>query len=239
MILYLFFLFTNAQTNKYLIKDLFDVRQGKLVLNNDGKIKKTEAKSDKSSKESNSIEVLTLNSINWEFSNIKSEHLLTISQPKSMPESLNNYDYIINRVGQTKGCSLLESNFDFENHKVIPSHHFLVCSPRKIIQQNQLPFFHALLEIHLNDLIAKKEKQDNSESSSNKKQKSNYVTVKEIENIEVEIPTENFDMIVGQFDMYYKIYASSYKNFMMSKENLNNHKLELSNFKKQKNAINK
>jgi hypothetical protein len=176
--------------------------------------------------------VLTLNSINWELLTIKPENLFTISKPKTTPLPLTNNDFIINRVGLTKGCSLLESDFDFEKHQVMPSHHFLVCSPRKIIL-DKLPFFHAVLEIFLYDLVAKKLTSNENEASvKTTKQKLTYVTVKEIQNIEVEIPSENFDMIVSQFDQYYNMYAASYKNYIRATTNLNSHKLELSKFLK-------
>jgi hypothetical protein len=230
MIFNLFFLFSNVETTKYQIKDLFDVRQGKLVLHNDSNYNKIVDDKLDEKEHLDTVEVLTLNSINWELATIKPENLFTISKPKTTPAPLSNNDFIINRVGLTKGCSLLESDFDFEKHQVMPSHHFLVCSPRKIIL-DKLPFFHAVLEIYLNDLIVKKGK-DRLESDLDKKQKSIYVTVKEIENIEVEIPSENFDLLTSQFDQYYNMYAVSYKNFMASKESLNNHKLELSKFLK-------
>lgn len=230
MVLTLFFLFSAAETTTYRMSDLFDIRQGKLVLNN-----KSNAVENKQQKKSlkDYIDVLTLNSINWELSTIKFENLFSILIPKTIPEPLSNNDYIINRVGQTKGCSLLESDFDFSKNKVIPSHHFLVCSPRKIII-DRLPFFHTVLELLLNDLVAKKmvsEKVENIHSEPVKKenkQKLTYVTVKEIQNIEVEIPSENFDLLVAHFDTYYNTYANAYKSFMVSKEDLNNQKLELS-----------
>jgi hypothetical protein len=231
MIFNLFFLFSNAETTKYQIKDLFDVRQGKLVLHNDANINKADVESLKK-KESNFVEVLTLNSINWELETIKPENLFTISKPKTTPLPLTNNDFIINRVGLTKGCSMLESDFDFEKHQVMPSHHFLVCSPRKIIL-DKLPFFHAVLEIFLYDLVAKKlASNENEVSVKTTKQKLTYVTVKEIQNIEVEIPSENFDMLVSQYDQYYNMYAVSYKNYVTATTNLNSHKLELSKFLK-------
>jgi hypothetical protein len=238
MIFNLFFLFSDTERTTYRISDLFEIRQGKLVLNNEANNKTTKNEKNPEKKESlDSIDVLTLNSINWELSTIKVESLFNITIPKTMPQPLSSNDYIINRVGQTKGCSLIESNFDFEKHKVIPSHHFLVCTPRKIII-DKLPFFHAVLEIYLNDLIAKKIEQDRLESNPEKKQKSIYVTVKEIENIEVEIPSENFDLLTSQYNQYYTMYAASYKNFMVSKENLNSHKLELATFLKRENYSN-
>ena len=216
MILNLFFFFSNVETTKYLIKDLYDVRQGKLVIHNDKNANKDELKLS-TMEDVETTTVLTLQSVNWELSTIKAESLFHIPTPKTIPFPLSNNDFIINRVGQTRGCSLLQSDFDFKNNPVIPSHHFVVCAPRKIIL-DKLPFFHAVLEIYLNDLIAKKIELENAENLQDKKAKSNYVTVKEIENIEVEIPSENFDMITSQFDQYYKIYAASYKNFMISKE---------------------
>jgi len=200
-------------------------------LHNDANIKKADGESLKK-KESNSVEVLTLNSINWELETIKPDNLFTISKPKTIPLPLTNNDFIINRVGLTKGCSLLESDFDFEKHQVMPSHHFLVCSPRKIIL-DKLPFFHAVLEIFLYDLVAKKlASNENEVSVKTTKQKLTYVTVKEIQNIEVEIPSENFDMLVSQYNQYYNMYAASYKNYITATTNLNSHKLELSKFLK-------
>ena len=238
MIFNLFFLFSNVETNQYKLKDLFDIRQGKLILNSEANTKTPAFDNNQQKKEtSDLIDVLTLNSVNWELSTIKPESLFAIPTPKTTPQSLTNNDYIINRVGLTKGCSLLESDFDFDNHQVMPSHHFLVCSPRKIIL-DKLPFFHAVLEIYLNDLITKKIALETSEKKpldidkKATKQKITYVTVKEIQNIEVEIPSENFDMLVSQYDQYYNMYAASYKNFMVSKKSLNNHKLELSKFLK-------
>ena len=200
-------------------------------MHNDANIKKADGESLKK-KESNSVEVLTLNSINWELETIKPDNLFTISKPKTIPLPLTNNDFIINRVGLTKGCSLLESDFDFEKHQVMPSHHFLVCSPRKIIL-DKLPFFHAVLEIFLYDLVAKKlASNENEVSVKTTKQKLTYVTVKEIQNIEVEIPSENFDMLVSQYNQYYNMYAASYKNYITATTNLNSHKLELSKFLK-------
>lgn len=236
MIFNLFFLFSNSETTKYLIKDLFSVRQGKLVMQNDkNAIKDEEELPNKEGLETTAV--LTLQSVNWELSTIKTESLFHISAPKTIPLPLSNNDFIINRVGQTRGCSLLQSDFDFKNNPVIPSHHFLVCSPRKIIL-DKLPFFHAVLEIYLNDLIAKKIENDILESNPEKKQKSIYVTVKEIENIEVQIPSENFDLLTSQFEQYFNIYAASYKNFMISKDVLNNHKAELASFLKKENDWN-
>ncbi|WP_146739538.1 hypothetical protein [Flavobacterium aciduliphilum] len=226
-------MFSNAATNKYLIKDLFDVRQGKLALLQDKVVPNdtNDALDNEKVQETKTIDVLTLNSINWELATIRKELLFKITEPKTIPQPLTANDFIINRVGQTKGCSLLESNFDFENHKVIPSHHFLVLTPRTIIQPNQLPFFHAVVDVFLTDLVkAQKNDQDKSESNIEKKQKSIYVTVKEIENIEIELPSENFDLLISQYNQYYTMYAASYKNFMASKNNLENHKLELSKF---------
>jgi hypothetical protein len=229
MILNLFFLFSNLQPNKYLMKDLFDVRQGKLVLNNDANKRKDDKPLNET--EIKTINVLTLNSINWELSTLKPENLLTIPQPKTMPLPLTNNDFIINRVGLTKGCSLLESDFDFKSHKVMPSHHFVVCSPRTIIL-DKLPFFHAVLEIFLYDLVARKLNNPENEAPilERTKQKLTYVTVKEIQNIEVEIPSKNFDILVSQYDQYYNMYAASYKNYITANNNLNNHKLELAKF---------
>jgi len=233
----LFFLFSNAQTTKYLIKDLFSVRQGKLVIHGDKNANKDEIEI-LNKEDLETIAVLTLQSVNWELSTIKAESLLHIPKPKSIPLPLSSNDFIINRVGQTRGCSFLQSDFDFKSNQVIPSHHFVVCTPRKIIL-DKLPFFHAVLEIYLNDLITKKIELENSENLQDKKAKSNYVTVKEIENIEVEIPSDNFDMITSEFNEYYNNYAASYKNFMISKEALNNHKLELAKFLKKENDWNK
>ncbi len=211
------------------MKDLFDVRQGKLVLNNDANKRKDDKPLNET--EIKTINVLTLNSINWELSTLKPENLLTIPQPKTMPLPLTNNDFIINRVGLTKGCSLLESDFDFKSHKVMPSHHFVVCSPRTIIL-DKLPFFHAVLEIFLYDLVARKLNNPENEAPilERTKQKLTYVTVKEIQNIEVEIPSKNFDILVSQYDQYYNMYAASYKNYITANNNLNNHKLELAKF---------
>jgi hypothetical protein len=233
MIFNLFFLFSNVETNQYKLKDLFDIRQGKLILNSEANTKAAELDSKQPTNEPlELIDVLTLNSVNWELSTIKPESLFSIPTPKTAPQPLTNNDYIINRVGLTKGCSLLESDFDFESHQVMPSHHFLVCSPRKIIL-DKLPFFHAVLEIFLFDLVAKKLTSNENEAAvKTTKQKLTYVTVKEIQNIEVEIPSENFDMIVSQFDQYYNMYAASYKNYISATTNLNSHKLELSKFLK-------
>ena len=227
MILNLFFLFSNLQPTKYLIKDLFEVRQGKLVINSDKNANKDEVElSDKEDLETTAV--LTLQSVNWELSTIKAESLFHIPTPKTIPLPLSNNDFIINRVGLTKGCSLLESDFDFKSHEVMPSHHFVVCSPRTIIL-DKLPFFHAVLEIYLYDLVAKKLISNENEAAlKTTKPKLTYVTVKEIQNIEVEIPSENFDMIVSQFDQYYNMYAASYKNYVTATTNLNSHKLELS-----------
>ncbi len=224
MIFNLFFLFSNVETTKYQIKDLFDVRQGKLVLNNDSNNKIVDDKFFKN-EEHDTTSVLTLQSVNWELSTIKTEKLFTIPKPNSAPLPLTNNDFIINRVGQTKGCSLLQSDFDFKNNPVIPSHHFVVCSPRKIIL-DKLPFFHAVLEILITDLVSKKK----IEPKPDEKIKSTYITVKEIENMEVEIPNENFDLLTSQFEQYYNMYSASYNNFIVSKDNLNNHKLELAKF---------
>ena len=231
MIFNLFFLFSNVETTKYQIKDLFDVRQGKLVLNNDSNNKIVDDKL-LNNEENDTTSVLTLQSVNWELSTLRVESLFNIPTPKTIPPPLTNNDFIINRVGLTKGCSLLESDFDFESHQVMPSHHFLVCSPRKIIL-DKLPFFHAVLEIFLYDLVAKKLTSNENEASlKTTKQKLTYVTVKEIQEIEVEIPSENFDMVEEQFNQYYNIYAASYKNYITATTNLNSHKLELSKFLK-------
>jgi hypothetical protein len=231
MIFNLFFLFSNVETTKYQIKDLFDVRQGKLVLHNDANIKKADGKLSKN-EELNTTSVLTLHSVNWELSTIRVESLFNIPTPKTIPPPLTNNDFIINRVGQTKGCSLLQSDFDFNNNPVIPSHHFVVCSPRKIIL-DKLPFFHAVLEIFLSELVSSKLKTPENEAAvKTTKQKLTYVTVKQIQNIEVELPSENFDMIVSQFDQYYNMYAASYKNYISATTNLNSHKIELSKFLK-------
>jgi len=232
MILNLFFLFSNLQPTKYLIKDLFDVRQGKLVIHSDKNANKDEVElSDKENLETTSV--LTLQSINWELSTIKAESLFHIPTPKTIPLPLSNNDFIINRVGLTKGCSLLESDFDFKSHEVMPSHHFVVCSPRTIIL-DKLPFFHAVLEIFVNELAANKLKISENEAPilETTKQKSTYVTVKEIQNIEVEIPSENFELLLSQYNQYYNMYATSYKNYITANTDLNNHKLELSKFLK-------
>jgi biopolymer transport protein ExbD len=209
------------------------VRQGKLVLNNDANKRKDDEPLNE--REIKIINVLTLNSINWEMNSLKPENLLTIPQPKTMPLPLTNNDFIINRVGQTKGCSLLESDFDFKSHEVMPSHHFVVCSPRTIIL-DKLPFFHAVLEIFVNELASNKLKIPKNETPilETTKQKSTYVTVKEIQEIEVEIPSANFDILEEQFNQYYNMYATSYKNYITADKNLNNHKLELAKFLKKK-----
>lgn len=232
MILNLFFMFSNLQPTKYLIKDLFDVRQGKLVIHSDKNANKDEVElPNKENLETTAV--LTLQSINWELKTIKAESLFHIPTPKTIPLPLSNNDFIINRVGLTKGCSLLESDFDFKSHEVMPSHHFVVCSPRKIIL-DKLPFFHAVLEIFLSELVSSKLKTPEDEVSIIKttKQKLTYVTVKEIQNIEVEIPSENFDLLVSQYNQYYNMYAASYKNYVTATTNLNSHKLELAKFLK-------
>ena len=239
MILNLFFLVSNLQPTKYLIKDLFEVRQGKLVIHSDKNANKDEVElSDKENLKTTAV--LTLQSVNWELSTLKPENLLTIPKPKTMPLPLTNNDFIINRVGLTKGCSLLESDFDFKSHKVMPSHHFVVCSPRTIIL-DKLPFFHAVLEIFVNELASNKLKIPKNETPilETTKQKSTYVTVKEIQDIEVEIPNANFDMVEEQFNQYYNMYATSYKNYITADKNLNNHKLELAKFLKKESDGNK
>ena len=238
MIFNLFFLFSNVETTKYQIKDLFDVRQGKLVLHNDSNNKIVDDKLLKN-EENDTTSVLTLQSVNWELSTIRVESLFNIPTPKTIPPPLTNNDFIINRVGQTKGCSLFQSDFDFKNNPVIPSHHFVVCSPRKIIL-DKLPFFHAVLEIFLSELVSSKLKTPENEASlKTTKPKLTYVTVKEIQNIEVEIPSENFDMLVSQYLQYYNKYAASYKNYITATTNLNSHKLELSKFLKKESDLDK
>ena len=211
-----FFLFSNSNPiNNFTINDLFEVKQGKQVLD---KVKSNSTgKNEKIDSNNSNIKVLTMNSVNFDDKSINPNFLSDYNLSSSIGSNtiLTSNSYIVNRVGKNRGMSLLDLDFDFNTNEIIASHHFIILQPRKIVLEN-LAFFHALLDVVLVDLI--NEKADINAS------KVQYLTVKEIQEKKISIPSEGFDDLTKSFMELYKPYKEALKSFNFSRKKLEDFK---------------
>lgn len=216
MMIFAFFLFSNPNPmNDFSINDLFEVKQGKQILD---KAKKNATSIDVETRLSTSkIKVLTMNSVNFDDKSINSSLLSDYTLPSAIGSNtiLTSRSYIVNRVGKNRGMSLLDLDFDFNTNEIVASHHFIILQPRKIVLDN-LAFFHSLLDVVLVDLV--NEKADINPS------KVQYLTVKEIQEKKISIPSEGFDDLTKSFMELYKPYKEALKNFNFSRKKLEDFK---------------
>ena len=109
--IFAFFLFSGPQSmSEYTINDLFEVKQGKQILD---KAKQKEIR--KFELNTSKIKVLTMNSINFDDKSIDSSLLsdYNLSSAIGSNNILTANSYIVNRVGKNRGMSLLDLDFDF------------------------------------------------------------------------------------------------------------------------------
>ena len=214
--IFAFFLFSNPNPmNDFSINDLFEVKQGKQILD---KVKKNAAgKVDKVGLSTSKIKVLTMNSVNFDDKSINSSLLSDYNLPSAIGSNsiLTSNSFIVNRVGKNRGMSLLDLDFDFNATEIVASHHFIILQPRKIVLDN-LAFFHSLLDVVLIDLI--------NEKANNNPSKIQYLTVKEIQEKKISIPSEGFDDLTKSFMELYKPYKEALKNFIFSRKKLEDFK---------------
>ncbi|MGO4819452.1 hypothetical protein [Flavobacterium sp. W22_SRS_FP1] len=214
-----FFLFSGSSAmNDFYISDLFEVKQGKQLLD---KVKLNNAsKLEDINLYTSKIKVLTMNAVNFDTKSIDASYLLDYNSSSSIGSNsiLNSNSYLINRVGKNRTISLLDiEDFDFNKNEIIAGNDFIFLQPRKIVLDN-LPLFHALLDIALKDLI--------DEKAVNMTSKVQYITVKEIANKKISIPSEGFDEINKRFLELYEPYKKLFKSFNASKKRLNEFKNE-------------
>jgi hypothetical protein len=113
--------------------------------------------------------------------------------------------------------SLLDLDFDFTSTEIVASHHFIILQPRKIVMNN-LPFFHSVLDVVLDDLI--------TEKAANNPSKIQYLTVKEIQNKKLSIPSEGFDELTKNFMELYEPYKKALKNLINSRKKIEEFKIK-------------
>jgi hypothetical protein len=218
-----FFLFSNSNSmNDFTINDLFEVKQGKQVLD---KVKSNSIKKNEKIISNNSkIKVLTMNSVNFDDKSINPNLLSEFNSSSSVGSNsiLTSNSYIVNRVGKNRGMSLLDLDFDFNSSEIIASHHFIILQPRKIVMDN-LPFFHTVLDVVLEELIVEKIASNPS--------KIQYLTVKEIQEKKISIPFEGFDELTKSYMELYEPYKKAVKNLINSRKKLEDFK---SNYLKRK-----
>lgn len=205
--------------SEYTVNDLFIVKQGKMILEKD-KLSSEILLDDNDSKSIN-IKVLTMSSIDFDSKSIDKNNLSDYfyKNNKNQDYLLSANNYIINRVGKNKGMSLIDIDFDFDKTKVIASHHFIVLTPRTIVLEN-VPFFHMLIDVVLNDLI-----------KNTKTTKGQYITVREVQNIKISIPSAGFNELIRTFMEIYEPYKKSLQNFNENKNKMDLFKMKI-NLKK-------
>ena len=199
-----FFLFS-GKNQEFKISDLFDVKQGRQNI---------AGQSTQLELNPSNVKVLTMKSINFSSASINPSLLLdyTSSSDIAPGSYLTASCYILNRVGKNRGMSLLNVDFDFEENKIIAGNDFIFLRPRSIILDN-LPMFHAILDVALFDDTLKK-------SNDDEKSKLNYITVKELQDKKISIPSENFSEMAQRFMEIYEDYIQKLKNFNLSKKRL-------------------
>jgi hypothetical protein len=213
--IFAFFLFSGPQAmNEYTINDLFEVKQGKQILD-----KAKQKAIEKIDLNTSKIKVLTMNSINFDDKSIDPGLLsdYNLSSAIGSNNILTANSYIVNRVGKNRGMSLLDSDFDFEKNSILASHHFIFLQPRKIVLDN-LAFFHSILDMALVDLINEKVANNNS--------KLQYLTVKEIQNRKITLSSDGFNDLAKSFVELYGNYKAALKTFNSSKQKLEEFKRE-------------
>lgn len=196
----------------FFISDLFDVKQGKQLL--DKAIQTNSNKLDKKDLDISNINVLTTNAVNFDTKSIDTNCLLNfnLSRPIDANSILTPNSYIINRVGRNKTMSFLDiEDFNFDKNKTIAGNDYIYLQPRKIVLDN-LPLFHALLDIAIKDLI--------DEKILNMTSKVQYITVKEIASKKISVPSLEFNEINKGFMDLYEPYKKLSKNFNSSKKKL-------------------
>lgn len=213
-----FFLFSNSNPiNNFTINDLFEVKQGKQVLD---KVKSNSSgKNEKIDSNNSNIKVLTMNSVNFDDKSINPNFLSDYNLSSSIGSNtiLTSNSYIVNRVGKNRGMSLLDLDLDFTSTEIVASHHFIILQPRKIVMNN-LPFFHSVLDVVLDDLI--------TEKAANNPSKIQYLTVKEIQNKKLSIPSEGFDELTKSFMELYEPYKKALKNLINSRKKIEEFKIK-------------
>jgi hypothetical protein len=123
---------------------------------------------------------------------------------------------------------LIDSNFEALNTKIIISHNFLFARPRTDFPQKYLSFYHFLLSIAVEKLLKDKEK-----NSSKKNIK--YITIKEVEELELPINllnTDEHDKNLKKFNDFNSLYYSALKDYNKSLVKLNENKNEFEKFKR-------
>lgn len=201
------------------IKDLYEIKQGKNIT------------LEELTQESNVL-VLNQNSINFE-SNAIDLNCLKPYQNFDVENDgkflLKNSDFLIQRTGggYCKNLSLIDSNFEALNTKIIISHNFLFARPRTDFPQEYLSFYHFLLSIAIENLLKEKEKNPNQKNIK-------YITIKEVEELELPINLEKTklnDKSLIEFNRFNTLYTTAFKNYNKSVEELNENKNEFEKFK--------
>ncbi len=194
--------------SKFKLNDLFEVRQGRQNITGESMLTKK-------------AKVLTLKSVNFDNMTINPSLLLDYTSPSEIDENsyLTANSYIVNRVGRNRGMSLLNLEYNFEESKLIAGNDFIYFQPRMIILNN-VEMFHAILDVTLFDVALKKANEDEKSKSIS------YLTVKQLQEREIPIPSENFSEMAQNFMELYEPYKKSLKNFNLSKKKLEEFKNE-------------
>ncbi len=203
-----FFIFSNQNPmSRFKLNDLFEVRQGRQNITGE-------------STDTKKAKVLTLKSVNFDNMTINPSLLLDYTSSSEIDENsyLTANSYIVNRVGRNRGMSLLNLECNFEEPKLIAGNDFIYFQPRMIILDN-LEMFHAILDVNLFDDALKKAIED-------EKPKLNYLTVKQLQEREIPIPSENFSEMAQKFIELYEPYKKSLQNFNLKKKKLEEFKNE-------------
>jgi hypothetical protein len=201
------------------IKDLFEIKQGKNIT-----LEELNQKSN--------VLVLNINSINFESNTIEVDKLQSYKNFDDNFDDkykLRNSDFLIQRTGggYCKNFSLIDSNFEALNTKIIISHNFLFARPRTDFPQEYLSFYHFLLSIAIENLLKEKEKNPNQKNIK-------YITIKEVEELELPINLENTelnDITLKEFNDFNGLFYSALKDYNKSLVKLNEITSEFKKFK--------
>jgi hypothetical protein len=203
------------------IKHLFEIKQGKNI-------------SSEFLNQESDVSVLNHNSLNFDSKTIdinclKPYHNFDIDN--DIKFFLKNSDFLIQRTGGgfCKSFSMLDTNFEALNKKIIISHNFLFARPLPIFPKEYLAFYHFLLSIAIEKLYQHKMNIDKPSIKNIK-----YVTIREIEELELPINLEYAEyneITLIEFNHFNSSYNTSLKNYNKALVKLNEIKSEFENFK--------
>jgi hypothetical protein len=217
----LFFFFGPTPPPQMSLGDIFEVRQGKNSLN-----KQKENDSLSTDKESF---LLTLNGIDFETHYIDKTKLLShsFSEKNDRKYVLQPFDFLINRVGNSKTMSMLMNN-SFDKETFVISQNFIYARPKKLFSNIPLAYLHFLLQVCVEIL---------SKGKNEKDTKQPYWTVRQIQDLQIPSSLLSVDFtsepLYKEFEKVDVSLKSKYSNVISSINELNQEKLILEKFKKE------